>query len=164
MIVIDPRLRFSQCHHVLTIDDIREELIRQLASGEVRGAEIARCLRIAPSRVTEMKKREREVQPHEMQALARMLGMHTAGGQHATRPPEVELPSAGELGEMLVLVAPFVSLAREREGGLQEIGEVLREALAHRIANPAQPLDRTLGALDMLLKRLAVDRPEPSVS
>lgn len=86
------------------------------------------------------------------------------GGQHATRPPEDALPSASELADMLALLAPFLSRARDHEGGLQEIGEVLREGLAHRIANPEQPFDRTLGALEILLKRTGADRPASSAS
>lgn len=84
-----------------------------------------------------------------------------SGGPHATRPPEDTLPSADELGRMVALVAPYALKARDHEGALREIGEVLREGLEHRMANPHQPFDRTLGALDVLLSRLPVDRPSP---
>jgi SOS-response transcriptional repressor LexA len=60
---------------MLTADDIREELIRQLDTGALKGADVARYLRIAPARVTEMRKRERKVQQEEMQPLARLLNI-----------------------------------------------------------------------------------------
>jgi hypothetical protein len=60
---------------MLTADQIREELIRQLDSGRAKAAEVARLLRIAPPRVTEMRKRERKVQQEEMVALAGYLQM-----------------------------------------------------------------------------------------
>lgn len=75
MSVIDAPLRFSQCQHVLTADDIREELIRQLDAGRLAGVAVAAALGIATPRVTEMRKRERRVQQQEMQPLAELLGM-----------------------------------------------------------------------------------------
>lgn len=60
---------------MLTADDIREELIRQLDSKKVSGVQVARALSIATARVTEMKKRDRQVQQKEMQPLAALLGM-----------------------------------------------------------------------------------------
>ena len=73
--VIDSILRFPQCAGMLTADEIREELIRQLEADKVQAADIARALCIAPARVTEMKKRDRRVQQNEMQKLAELLGM-----------------------------------------------------------------------------------------
>jgi len=73
--VIDRWLRFPQCEPVLTHDEIREELIRQIDEGRIKGVDVARKLAIAPARVTEMKKRERRVQQDEMPTLARMLGL-----------------------------------------------------------------------------------------
>ena len=60
---------------MLTADEIREELIRQLDAGTLAGADVARTLGIAPARVTEMKYRDRRVQQKEMQPLATLLGM-----------------------------------------------------------------------------------------
>lgn len=60
---------------MLTADQIREELVRQLDSGDQVGAEVARHLNIAPARVTEMRNRTRRVQQREMEPLAQLLGM-----------------------------------------------------------------------------------------
>lgn len=60
---------------MLTADDIREELIRQLEDGRVKAAAVAKLLRIAPPRVSEMRRRERKVQDREMVALANFLKM-----------------------------------------------------------------------------------------
>jgi len=87
-----------------------------------------------------------------------------SGGPHATRPPEDTLPSADELGEMIALVASHASGLLGVEGGPQEIGAVLREALAYRASNPDLPFDRTLGALGVLLQRLDADRTAPPAS
>lgn len=73
--VIDGALRFSQLADMLTPDVIREELIKALVSGRFKGTEVAEKLNVAPSRVTEMKNRDRQVQPQEMEALAEMLGL-----------------------------------------------------------------------------------------
>ena len=86
MSVIDLPLRFPQCPRVLTADDIREELIRKLDAKEVSGVAVASVLGIAPARVTEMRKRTRQVQQREMQPLAVLLGMTDSPGRvtHAT--------------------------------------------------------------------------------
>lgn len=68
---------FSSAHglDMLTANEIREELIRQLDNGTLTGAAVARHLGIAPARVTEMRKGERQVQHKEMRKLAGMLGL-----------------------------------------------------------------------------------------
>lgn len=60
---------------MLTHDQIREELIRQLETGAVAASTVARHLNIAPARVTEMRKRLRKVQQAEMPKLAVLLGL-----------------------------------------------------------------------------------------
>jgi SOS-response transcriptional repressor LexA len=60
---------------MLTAEDIRDELIRQLDTGDIRAADVARHLSIAPARVTEMRKRVRKVQQEEMLPLARLLNL-----------------------------------------------------------------------------------------
>ena len=60
---------------MLTADEIREELIRQLDAGIVKAADVARHLRVRPPRVTEMRNRRRQVQQSEMQPLAEYLHM-----------------------------------------------------------------------------------------
>lgn len=57
---------------------IREELIRQLNSKQIKAVDVARALSIAGARVTEMKNRERKVQQDEMAPLARLLDLTDA--------------------------------------------------------------------------------------
>ncbi len=60
---------------MLTHDQIRDELIRQAAAGDIVQSDVAKKLGIAPARVSEMIKGTRKVQPKEMPALAELLGM-----------------------------------------------------------------------------------------
>lgn len=76
--VIDTLCRVPHGADMLTHDQIREELIRQLENGTLKAVEVARKLCIAPARVTEMRKRERRVQPEEMPVLAELLGLAEA--------------------------------------------------------------------------------------
>ena len=75
MSVIDADFRFSQCAPVLTHDEIHEALLEKLASGEVRGVDVAAALAIPATRVTEIKIGKRRIQPAEMPTLARFLGL-----------------------------------------------------------------------------------------
>lgn len=60
---------------MLTAEDIRLELIRQLDAKKLSGAQVARELNIAPARITEMRKGRRQVQQNEMKPLAKLLGL-----------------------------------------------------------------------------------------
>lgn len=60
---------------MITADQLREELIRQLDAGLIKGAAVARKLGIAPARVTEMRNLTRQVQQKEMENLAKILGL-----------------------------------------------------------------------------------------
>lgn len=75
MSVIDGALRFSHCAPMVTHDEILAELVRRLDDREVTGKSIADLLRIAPARVTEMKKGTRRIQQDEMAVLAELFGM-----------------------------------------------------------------------------------------
>lgn len=83
---------------MLSADEIREELIRQLDSGQIQAAQVARELCIAPARVTEMKKRTRQVQQKEMQALAALLGM--VDGRPSGIRPIIETHRIRNLGKV----------------------------------------------------------------
>lgn len=97
--VIDTGIVGGQCAAMLTANDIREELIRQLKAKEVTGAQVARALCIAPARVTEMKNRDRQVQQSEMRPLAELLGMvereANSGNVYAT----TEIPDWGRVAQ-----------------------------------------------------------------
>lgn len=60
---------------MLTHDEIRAELLRQIDSGAVKQADVARQLAIAPARISEVRKGTRRIQPDEMPKLAALLGM-----------------------------------------------------------------------------------------
>ena len=94
--VIDRFSAISQIAGMLSHDEIREELIRQLDAGKIAGTTVAAALRISTPRVTEMKKRDRRVQPDEMAPLARLLGLDgddLPEGAGPTRP----IPLLGEV-------------------------------------------------------------------
>lgn len=75
MSVIDGSLRFPHGVPMVTHDEIRDELIRRLDSRRDTGAGLARLLRIAPARISEIKKGTRRIQPDEMPVLAKFFGM-----------------------------------------------------------------------------------------
>lgn len=73
--VIDTRLHFPQSAEMLTHDEIRDELIRQINGKEIAQIEVARHLCIAPARIAEIRNGKRRIQPDEMPKLAAFLGM-----------------------------------------------------------------------------------------
>lgn len=73
--VIDSGLRFPQFAAMLTHDEIKAELIRQIDAGMVKQAAVAKYLNIAPARIAEVRKGDRKIQPSEMPKLAEFLGM-----------------------------------------------------------------------------------------
>lgn len=60
---------------MLTHDEIRDELVRQIDSGKLKQADVARHLGVAPARIAEVRKGERRIQQDEMPKLAELLGM-----------------------------------------------------------------------------------------
>lgn len=60
---------------VLTHNHILAEMKRQIDSGTIKQAEVARKLGIAPARVAEMRKDKRRIQPDELPKLANLLGL-----------------------------------------------------------------------------------------
>ena len=83
--VIDSPLRFSQLCGMLSHDQIRDELIRQIEARAVKQADIAAALCVAPARITEIKSGTRRIQPHEMSILAERLGMTETNGLSPAR-------------------------------------------------------------------------------
>lgn len=60
---------------MLTHDEILAELLKQLDAGYIRQADLARHLKIHPSRVIDIKKGDRRIQPEELTPTAEFLGM-----------------------------------------------------------------------------------------
>jgi SOS-response transcriptional repressor LexA len=73
--VIDRPLRFPQHAAMITHDEIKAELIRQIESKQVKQAAVARHLNVAPARISEIRAGDRRIQPDEMPKLAEFLGM-----------------------------------------------------------------------------------------
>lgn len=73
--VIDGALRSAQLGDMLTHEEIRAEMIRQIEAGEVKQVAVARHLNVAPARIAEVRKGTRRIQPDEMPRLAELLGM-----------------------------------------------------------------------------------------
>lgn len=84
--VLDSGLRFPQLVAVATHEQIRDELIRQLDSGDLKPKQVSDCLGIPSPRVAELRNRKRRVQPDEMHLLARLLKLEGA-------PPIPALPT-----------------------------------------------------------------------
>lgn len=73
--VIDTFSVMAQRAEMLTHDQILNELIKQIVNKQIKQVDVASRLGIPPSRVAEMRKRERRIQPHEMPVLAALLEM-----------------------------------------------------------------------------------------
>lgn len=108
--VIDGGLRFPQFAPVLTHEEIRSELIRQIDAGKVKQVDVARKLAIAPARVAEMRKLERRVQQDEMPVLATLLGLSDERPKKE-RPVEetARIPHWGKVAQGLWLEQSFHS-------------------------------------------------------
>lgn len=142
MSVIDAPLRFPALRGMLSHDEIREELIRQLAAGEISAAHVAQALRIARPRVTEMKNRGRRVQPSEMEPLARLLGLTGEVTDSAFLLMPVRFPSVPVLTDILhgmIAGAGWPEIAGELAPRLaQRLPARLSQAQAHVPADPIQ--------------------------
>ena len=69
---------------MLTHDEIREELIRQIDAKILKQSFVAGALNIPAARVAEMRTGKRQIQSKEMQPLAILLGL-TSNGSNGTR-------------------------------------------------------------------------------
>jgi SOS-response transcriptional repressor LexA len=121
MSVIDGALRFSHGVPMVTHDEIIAELVRQLDAKKVTGRGIASLLKIAPARVTEMRKGERRVQPHEMSVLAQFFGMgeiDTGPDTNVIWVPVIGIAAAGCWKEAIEL--PSFLVPRIRKAGCNQ--------------------------------------------
>lgn len=88
--VVDSFAIFSQVSNMLTHDELRAELLRQIEGRTLSQVDVARALGIPAPRVAEIKKGTRRIQPNEMAVVAKLLGLSTATkviGSHEI-PPE----------------------------------------------------------------------------
>lgn len=160
--VMDARLRLSQMLRVLSHDEIREELIRQLESGTVRAANVARALKVTPGRVSEMKKRERRVQPQEMATLAHFLGMTEGEAPSLPSPPLPPpwSPNEATLARLLEAVLPYVLAARDPQVAVREVAPEFAGVLKWFAEQPEREADEkaVAGRLHELIGRIGLGR------
>lgn len=84
-IVIDSPFFVPQASPMLTHDEIREELLRQIDAKKVTQADVARKLCVAPARIAEIKRGARKIQPDEMPKLAAYLGLLKDSSEYLTK-------------------------------------------------------------------------------
>jgi SOS-response transcriptional repressor LexA len=92
---------------MLTADDIRDEMTRQLDARIIKGVAVARHLGVAPARVTEMRNGERQVQQREMAPLAELLGMTVRAQQTEIIEQVAQIPYLGEVAQGIWLEQSF---------------------------------------------------------
>jgi SOS-response transcriptional repressor LexA len=98
--VIDRGLRLPQFASMLTHDEIKAELIRQIDAGEVKQTAVARHLNIAPARIAEVRKGTRRIQPDEMPRLAEFLGMIEPDRSHFAPVESIaHIPNLGRVAQ-----------------------------------------------------------------
>ena len=73
MFVVAHSPRKSYSLGMMTHDDMVAELVRRLYTGELRSKQIADALRLPSSRVAEIRKGRRRIQPHEMSVVSDLL-------------------------------------------------------------------------------------------
>jgi len=128
MCVIDATLRFSQYGDMIDHIELREELIRQLASKKVTAAEIAEHLGISRPRVTEMRNRDRRVQQHEILPLAQKLGFDS-------------LPSVDLLSALLEYAMSAVPKVRDQKAAIPLYARGVRAGLRWIARDPSNQRD-----------------------
>ena len=83
---------------MLTHDQLRAELIRQIDERLVKQADVARALSTQPSRIAEVRKGSRRIQPEEMPKLAAFLGLTDSDeGKTVRIARTVQIPHLGKV-------------------------------------------------------------------
>lgn len=99
-IVIDSAFPFAHGWGMLTPEEIRAELIRQIDAGDIGQAAVARFLGIAPARVAEIRNGKRRIQPNELAPLAELLKLaepSPIGGAALGKPDMI--PNLGKVAQ-----------------------------------------------------------------
>lgn len=84
---------------MLTHDEIRAELLRQIESDKVKQVDVARHLGIAPARISEIRKGTRRIQQDEMPKLAAFLGMREPDVNSSSVLSSVMIPHWGKVAQ-----------------------------------------------------------------
>lgn len=128
-------MRLSHCAFMVSHEELREELIRRLSSREIKGNAIAVALGIDPARVTEIKKRQRRIQPDEMATVARLLGME----EHAAEKPW--LPSPETIADLLAVAMHVDEADLDRRAELLDCAHALHTGLVWLADDPSAEND-----------------------
>ena len=98
-----------------THDQIRDELIRQIDSGEIKQIDVARKLAVAPARIAEVRKGQRKIQPDELHIVAALLGMVTPEASTTQVLSTQMIPNYGRVAQGVWLEQLPEDIAAERE-------------------------------------------------
>lgn len=96
---MDGDFLLSHGRAMLTHDEIRAELLRQIESNAVKQVDVARHLGIAPARINEIRKGTRRIQPDEMPKLAAFLGMREPDVNSSAVLSSVMIPHWGKVAQ-----------------------------------------------------------------
>jgi len=75
MFVVAPQIAAIYHPGMLTHDQLLAELIRKLDGGEIRSKQVSDALGLPSSRISEIRKGRRRIQPNEMSIVAGLLGL-----------------------------------------------------------------------------------------
>jgi predicted transcriptional regulator len=148
--VIASPLRVSHPRAVLTT----AELIERLEERGIRNADIARALRVSPSRVTEMKKGERAIKLDEAAKLVAEFDLESVSFQKVP-------PLPGRISRLIVLyiAAELGHDAEENRAQIEELSEDVR-AFAEFVADPR--VRESAEAAEAFFQAMRLRRPTPA--
>lgn len=97
--VIDGSFLWAHQAPMLTHDEIKAELLRQIDNGTAKQADVARHLGIAPARINEIRKGTRRIQQDEMPKLAIFLKMREPDVNRFPVQDYVRIPHWGKVAQ-----------------------------------------------------------------
>jgi len=162
--VIDSSFPLAHITDMLTHEEILAELIRQIDAGDLKQAEVAKRLGIPASRVAEMRKGLRKLQPKEMKPLAVLLGLTKGSELRQTNYlGDAEIPILGKVAAGVWLEQSLIDPIEARRvifdkvaGGISPDGlfAVVPEGDSMNLAFPANAVlvCRHLSIGDVLVK------------
>ena len=103
-----------------THDELMAEMIRQLDAGELRPKQVAEALGIPSSRVAEMRRGARRIQPHEMAIVSKLLAMEdeqpSVRGFPVRLVPLVGRAPAGNWREAIEVPIGHIAVRKDKAG------------------------------------------------
>lgn len=103
-----------------THDELMAEMIRQLDAGDLRPKQVAEALGIPSSRVAEMRRGARRIQPHEMSIVSKLLAIEDAQAPSGAIPvrlvPLVGRAPAGNWREAIEVPIGHIAVRKDKAG------------------------------------------------